>query len=97
MAMQSVVVVEFEGKSLGLQPALITKNTISTYFGVQSNGLHLKIWRNGKHESIWAHTSGHFFVPTGTTRAEIIAFGFEDDQQNVAGSSRYITVSNLSV
>lgn len=84
---KAIVVLECNGKSIGLPSNLISKETVSSMFNVQCLGLHLKIQTNGKDESIWPLSNGNFLIPAGIQTAKVIAFDGDDDEDQV---TRYI-------
>lgn len=82
MASQSVIVLEYEGKSIGLPTNLVTKETLYSLFNVEKSGLHLKIHRNGREENLWALPNGNFFIPMGVQNAQVVAFSAINDDSN---------------
>ena len=76
--MADLVQLDYEGKSVGLTPMNLSKTTIARFFRVHEDGLHLKIVKNGKCENVWPLSNGKFLLPTGTKRAQVVAFPAED-------------------
>ena len=51
--MADLVQLDYEGKSMGLTPMKLSKTTITRFFKVHEDGLHLKIVKNGKCKNVF--------------------------------------------
>ena len=76
--MADLIELDFEGKSVGLTASNLNKATITRFFKVHEQGLHLKVVKNGRSENVWPSPNGKFLVPVGTKSAHVVAFPEED-------------------
>ena len=92
--MADLVQLDYEGKSMGLTPMNLSKTTITRFFKVHEDGLHLKIVKKGKCENVWPLSNGKFLLPTGTKKSHVVAFPAEhqdleeDDDDDSTSLSR---------
>ena len=64
----------------------LKSSIISTLFGVDPLGLHLKVFRrdsNASGGSVWPDATGKFTVPADCFEAEVIGFHMEDDEEDL--------------
>ena len=77
----ALVRISYAGKSFALSRSDVKVSVISSFFGMDTLGLHLKVFReNGTVTNAWPDAVGKFSLPPEAKSAEVV--GFQNDQED---------------